>query len=157
MARFVGSVGRPPGTLSADCTFSTIELHPPCMYTTCVHILYAGAMIERPLGKRARLSLRNRETKLFSRLLYKLRFYRKDFRLKSMFLVDRRDDCTEEKAYVNRAIKQSNLSQSSVTAVRANVIRDMDVFTILERICYYNLQLHHYFSDYFELLFYMLI
>jgi len=47
MARFVGSVGWPPGTLSADCTFSTIELHPVCMYTTRAHILYARVMIER--------------------------------------------------------------------------------------------------------------
>lgn len=55
MARFVGLV-----TL-AGCQIhcprivrlvqSNFSLLCVCMYTTCVHILYARAMIERPLGK----------------------------------------------------------------------------------------------------------
>lgn len=82
MARFVGMV-----------TLAGCQIHCPrivrlvqsnfscvCMYTTRVHILYAGAMIERPLGKRVWLPLRNREAKLFSRLLPGLHFHREGFR-----------------------------------------------------------------------------
>lgn len=94
------------------------------MYTTRVHILYARAMIERPLGKRARLSLRNREAKLFSRLLHKLRFRRKGFRYReSMFLVDQHDSCIEEEAYPCETGDKAGdkLSRSSVTAVKASL------------------------------------
>lgn len=56
MARFVGLValaGRqvhcPRMVRLVQSNFSLV-----CMYTTRVHILYARAMIERPLGKRSR-------------------------------------------------------------------------------------------------------
>lgn len=92
---WVGNVGWPPDTLSADCTVSTIELLSlTCvfMYTTRVHILYARAMIERPLGKRVWLPLRNREAKLFSRLLHGLHFRKKGFRFGiNVRFIDRRD------------------------------------------------------------------
>lgn len=84
MARFVGLVTLAGRQIHCPrivrLVQSNFSLSSVCMYTTRVHILYARAMIERPLGKRVRLPLRNREAKLFSRLLHGLHFRRKGFR-----------------------------------------------------------------------------
>lgn len=163
MARFVGSVGRPPGTLSANCTFSTIELYPPppCMYTTRVHILYARAMIERLLGKRARLSLRNREAKLFSRLSYTNCIFTEKISDSNQCssLIDAMIASKKRYIRVNRAIKSGNLFQSSVTAVTEDWKRCRANLNVIWMFLRYwkeyatNLSLYHYFPDYFVLLF----
>lgn len=103
-----------------DCTFSTIELHPPppgvYVHRTRAYIIRESN--DRETTWQARLSLRNREVKLFSRFLHKCVFARKvSGSNQRSSLIDAMVESNKKHTRVKCTIKSGNLS--SITAVRA--------------------------------------